>query len=191
MLNIIDDKNILFDGDDKLFKSYVADIEFYFEYGVGKSTQWVMENTNSKVIAIDSDQIWINNVSHTNYDYDRLNIIWADLGNLTDWGRPIGYKKRQNFSYYINAIWSFQKKADVILIDGRFRVACFLQSLLNSKIGSFIIFDDYNNRPCYHIVEEVLPLFEKCGRQSVFKVTDNYNKKLAKNLLKKFIYVFD
>ena len=55
----------------------------------------------------------------------------------------------------------------MVLIDGRFRVACFLFSLLNAKKDSIIIFDDYMNRSEYHVVEEVLPKYEKCGRQVV------------------------
>ena len=183
--------NILFDGDDELFKKHVSQSNFYFEYGVGKSTKWVIENTKSKVIAVDSDQKWINNVSNKNSFDERVKFIWVDLGKLTDWGRPISYNRRDNFISYINSVWTFDIKADVILIDGRFRVACFLYSLLNAKKGSFIFFDDYNNRPWYHIVEEVLPIYKKCGRQAIFIVTDTFNKGLARNLFEKFLYVFD
>ena len=88
-------------------------------------------------------------------------------------------------------MWTFNLKADVILIDGRFRVASFLFSLINAKEGSIIIFDDYMNRPHYHVVEEVLEVYENFGRQAVFKVPKVFNKKLAEELLKKFIYVMD
>ena len=184
-------KDILFDGDDELFKKYVSQSNFYFEYGVGKSTKWVIENTKSKVIAVDSDQKWINQVCSKNGFDERVKLIWVDLGKLTDWGRPISYNRRDNFISYINSVWAFDIKADVILIDGRFRVACFLYSLLNTKKGSFIFFDDYNNRPWYHIVEEVLPIYKKCGRQAIFIVTDTFNMGLARNLFEKFLYVFD
>jgi len=85
----------------------------------------------------------------------------------------------------------FKSQADVILIDGRFRVSCFLYSLINAKKDSIIIFDDYLNRPWYHIVEDVIPLYDKCGRQAVFKVPATFNKSLAQDLLSKFLYVFD
>ena len=191
MLEFEDNQNILFDGNDKLFKSYVTKSELYFEYGVGKSTKWILENTKSKIIAVDSSQNWIDKIGNNNSFKERIQTIWVDLGDLTDWGRPISYAKRDNFISYINSVWVFENKADVILIDGRFRVACFLYSLLNAKIGSFIFFDDYNNRPWYHIVEEVLPIYQKCGRQAIFNVTDTFNKRLAKSLLKNFVYVFD
>ena len=41
------DKKTLFDGDDYLFKKYLKNCKIYFEYGVGDSTIWVLENTSS------------------------------------------------------------------------------------------------------------------------------------------------
>ena len=180
----------LFDGDDKLFKSYLKNCKLYFEYGVGSSTRWVLENTNSKIIAVDTDKEWIDFVN-IKVESFRTKLIWVDLGDLTKWGRPNSYKYRNSFMDYIGGIWNFNKQADVILIDGRFRVACFLYSLMNSKTGSTIIFDDYFDRPWYHVIEEVISPQDKCGRQAVFKVTKVYDKKLTKNLLNKFLYVFD
>ena len=191
ILNLDDDKNILFDGDDEIFKKHVIESKFYFEYGVGKSTKWVLENTKSSIIAVDSDKKWIDRVCNKNSLNERIQTIWVDLGDLTDWGRPVSYNMRDNFITYINAVWGFKKRADIILIDGRFRVACFLYSLLNAKKGSLIFFDDYNNRPWYHIVEEVLPIYKKCGRQGVFRVTETFNKRLARDLFQKFLFVFD
>jgi hypothetical protein len=66
-----------------------------------------------------------------------------------------------------------------------------LYSLIHSRKDSIIIFDDYFNRPWYHIVEDVIPIHERCGRQAIFKVTDTYNKNLAQDLLINFLYVFD
>jgi hypothetical protein len=40
----------------------------------------------------------------------------------------------------------------VVLIDGRFRVACCLAVILNQKHVKWIIFDDYKSRPHYHVI---------------------------------------
>ena len=180
----------LFDGDDKLFKLYLKNCKLYFEYGVGASTRWVLANSNSNIIAVDTDKEWIDfvNIKVSNM---RVNLIWVNLGDLTKWGRPNSYKYRNSFIDYVSGVWNFKKQADVILIDGRFRVACFLYSLLHSKTGSVIIFDDYFDRSWYHIIEEVISLHDKCGRQAIFKVPKVYDKKLTLDLLNKFLYVFD
>ena len=181
---------ILFDGDDYLFKQYLINCNFYFEYGVGTSTSWVLKNTKSNIISVDTDKKWINTIDISNKG-SRIKLNWVNLGELGNWGRPKSYEYRGKFIDYISNVWSFNEKADVILIDGRFRVACFLYSLINGKINSIIIFDDYNNRPYYHIIEEIVPIYKICGRQALFKVPKHINLNLANNMLKKFIYVFD
>ena len=93
----------------------------------------------------------------------------------------------RRIKYYADS----ELKPDVILIDGRFRVASFLFSLMNAKEDSVIIFDDYMNRPHYHVVEEILEVYEYFGRQVIFKVPKVFNIQLAKELLQKFTYVFD
>ena len=99
----------------------------------------------------------------------RVKINWINLGDLENWGRPKSYEYRDHFIDYVSNVWNFNQKADVILIDGRFRVACFFYSLLNAKINSIIIFDDYIYRPHYHIAEEILPIYKICGRQAFLK----------------------
>ena len=184
------DEKTLFDGDDYLFKKYLKNCNIYFEYGVGDSTIWVLENTSSRIISVDTDKKWINKVDISK-NKKRININLINLGEIENWGRPKTYEYRKHFIDYISNVWTFNIKADVILIDGRFRVASFLFSLISAKEGSIIIFDDYTNRSHYHVVEEILEVYKKCGRQVVFKVPKVFNKHLAKELLQKFIYVMD
>ena len=180
----------LFDGDDYLFKQYLINCNIYFEYGVGASTHWVLENTKSKIISVDTDKNWINSIDISNKD-SRIKLNWINLGDLENWGRPKSYEYRDQFIDYISNVWNFKEKADVILIDGRFRVACFIYSLINAKVNSIIIFDDYFNRPYYHIIEDIVPVYKIDGRQAIFKVPKHINLSLAENMLCKFLYVFD
>ena len=58
------EKSILFRGKYKLFKSETENIDCYFEYGVGQSTLWILENTNAKIVAVDSDKRWIKKIKN-------------------------------------------------------------------------------------------------------------------------------
>ena len=40
------ENNVLFDGDDYLFKSLTSNVKTYFEYGCGKSTEYMYNNSN-------------------------------------------------------------------------------------------------------------------------------------------------
>lgn len=161
----------LFDGDDVLFKEQIQKVDTYGEYGCGESTKWVLKNTLARVIAVDTSQEWVEAVIKENQDNTvRLSIHCANLGEVGAWGRPIGYEKIDNFSEYTDYIWSHSIKPKLVLVDGRFRVCCFLTSLKFADEGTSIIFDDYTNRTHYHFVEKYVSRVTEYGRQCLFKV---------------------
>ena len=55
----------------------------------------------------------------------RVKFKWYDLGEIGEWGNPLSYDKHQNIPKYIESIWTENIKPDLVLIDGRFRIACF------------------------------------------------------------------
>ena len=86
--------------------------------------------------------------------------------------------------------WIYKNETpDLILIDGRFRVLCFLTSLKFSPKGTKILFDDYRDRQFYHIVEEFCPIIDRCGRQALFESTNEVKEKITDELLLSFYNV--
>lgn len=131
-------KKELFDGDDELFKEIVKTCQCYGEYGCGQSTLWVAANTSASIYSVDSSQVWVNKVKDSAIDKNRVNIAWIDVGEVGEWGRPLGYGERESFNQYTDWIWSQSIRPDCVLVDGRFRVACFLTSLLKAEVGTTI-----------------------------------------------------
>jgi hypothetical protein len=174
------DDNWLFDGSDEMFKRHVAGINVYGEYGVGLSTMWILRETDAIVHSVDTDRRWVASVRPDYDDRIRLHAKYCDVGLVQDWGWPANYAKRDNFQTYTSAWWVDGIKPDLVLIDGRFRVCCFLTSLKYAKLGTKIIFDDYFNRPQYHLVEEYLKPVEKCNRQALFVKTSDTDLDMAK-----------
>jgi len=192
IINLIKGKDFLFDGDDLIFKQVIQKTDYYGEYGVGKSTIWAVNNTRVKrIFAVDTSKDWIekvqSNVSRTN----TLMAEWVDLGRLAKWGRPVDYSKRENILNYVKSIWQYEQKPQLILIDGRFRVACFLYSLATGAPNTKIIFDDYMDRPHYHLVEEFVKPIETCGRQCMFVIPKNLEKDKIINLMHQFLFVME
>ena len=157
------DKGVIFDGDDRLFKEILSNTKIYGEYGCGNSTKWVLENTNAIVKSVET-------VEEIAKKYDGVHYV--NVGPITGWGRPESYEFRDKFVEYTYWIWQ-DDKPDTVLVDGRFRVCCFLSSLKYADTGTKIIFDDYINYPVYHIVEKFVKREEECGRQCLFIVPDN------------------
>lgn len=109
-------------------------------------------------------------------DSARFKIEWVDIGPLGRWGSPLTFASRKNFKAYADSIWRHEEKPDLVLIDGRFRVACLFVSLLNANVGTKILFDDYLGRPKYHVVEEVLKPVRFCGRQALFVKESEFDR---------------
>lgn len=158
----------LFEGEGESFKKLAVKATVYGEYGVGESTMWVAENTEARIIAVETDRTWVERVQQSMPRDSE--IIHADLGPVGDFGRPLTYQKLDDFSDYFEGIWRQDAKPDLVLIDGRFRVACFLTCLLMSEDSTFIIFDDYKDRSHYHVVERVIAPIAVSGRQAIFQV---------------------
>lgn len=179
----------LFDGDDLLFKKEISTIDTYGEYGVGETTIWAYKNTQVNIISVDTSLVWIEKVKSNIQESKRVDIGWIDLGELKRWGQPISYDKKEFIYDYVKFIWSKKTKPQLVLIDGRFRVCCFLYSLMQASPGTKIIFDDYAKRPHYHIVEDFIKPTEIYGRQGLFIVPKNLDYKNIKKTVSKFLYV--
>lgn len=181
----------LFDGDDALFKQLVSKASCYGEYGVGLSTEWVMDSTEIPIIGVDSSHAWIEHVQLRYPGSTRLDLRFVDVGPVGDWGTPISYERRHHFPRYPRALWDLGISPDLVLIDDRFRVACLITSLLRGTPGVKIIFDDYVPRPRYHVVEELVKPLELTARQALFEVPPRVDRDVAQRMLSEFQMVLD
>lgn len=121
-----------------------------------------------------------------------VDLVVVDVGPVEEWGRPVGYSCRGMFRSYFESyarnddgIWP-----DLVLIDGRFRVACFLSTLRVAPIGTRILFDDYKYRAHYHLVEEWVKPVDFCGEQALF-IVDSFDQSGLDEEIERFAYVMD
>jgi hypothetical protein len=183
----------LFDGDDGLFKELLVEAKTYAEYGCGASTAWVFKHCECHILSVDSSEIWLQNVQASCGDSPRLGLHFADVGTVGDWGWPLNYDKHENFGDYTDWIWQQALTPDIVLVDGRFRVCCFLTALLHARQGTRIMFDDYTNRAHYHIVERFLKPVQTCARQALFVVPNRseLDVKEVAAFIDRFRFVFE
>ena len=95
-------------------------------------------HSSARNLAGDSSPVWIAKVREATADQaERITIEAIDLGELGDWGYPTTYHHRHRFRDYVHSPWRHGSvKPDLLLIDGRFRVACFLHCLLAAEAGT-------------------------------------------------------
>src|SRR5690606_32007659 len=97
-------------------------------------------------------------------------IYSVDLGETGKWAKLKNSSRWRDFHQYPLRVWGedFFKEPDVILIDGRFRTACFITAYLKVTKPTIVLFDDYVNRDYYHIVEKLVKPTDFIGRMARF-----------------------
>lgn len=174
------------------FKKTVSNSNCYLEYGSGGSTIFAANVAKvPSIISVESDKKWNENVkSSIDNSLSNLHIEHCDIGEVLDWGHPKNKNNVDNFWQYSFQPWDTASKSslipDTVLIDGRFRVCSFLTSLLCSRQGTILLFDDYFDRPYYFVIEEICPLQERHGRMGVFISNTNYSYKNLCRMIAKY-----
>ena len=131
------------------------------EYGSGGSTILAALH-NKKVITTESSSAWLIELMGT---YKERNLpgdiipVFSDIGETKAWGHPKDDEKWRQWPSYAVRAWHFCEdnniQPDLVLVDGRFRVACFIASCVNTEKPIRILFDDYIGRDYYHVVEKI------------------------------------
>lgn len=183
---------ILFEGRDEIFKEAARTSKAYVEYGCGESTIWMDRNCEARIFSVDTSLDWVESIT-AELKSEAHRIRWVDCGPVGDWGKPETSNKKDNFLAYATMPWEVQPESDLVLIDGRFRVLCFMACYLHGPAKARIIFDDYTQRKRYHIVEELLPAKERNTRQAMFMLPekDARDYDMADRIIEEYRYYID
>lgn len=155
----------------------------YLEYGTGGSTVLAASLDVGTLIAVESDRDWLTLVRDRldlPADTARRFLLHADIGPTKALGYPVSAAHWQRYRTYAMMPWTLCRQRglvpDLVLVDGRFRVACFLASLLHARPGCAILFDDYAERPYYHTVTRFLPRPRMIDRMAEFAVPPAFDR---------------
>lgn len=145
------------------------------EYGSGGSTALAAGMPGKTVLSVESDPAWACMIeAHvaTIQRADRVVLRHVDIGPVRRWGAPSSRAHAPFFHLYPLAIWSDPefRHPDVVLIDGRFRPACFAAVAMKIERKVTVLFDDYRNRPHYAGVERLARPVELVGRMARFEL---------------------
>jgi hypothetical protein len=170
---------------------------YFVEYGSGGSTRFI-GNLCSHLVTVESDRIFLNAVVNLGENAANIDYLYANLGPTKSFGQPYRvlwplFKKKR--STYAETPWIFlgeNNEVDAVFIDGRFRVNCFLQTVLRNKTKNYgILIDDYFKRGEYSVLEDITNKPERVGDAAFFQIDkDNVNLSLALELVQIYKYDF-
>ena len=167
----------------ELYKKYIASAKIYLEFGSGGSTIAALINTEGKIYSVESSKEWIDQMNRSykiiteSKKSGRLALIHANIGPTGGWGIPINENSKSElflkYSQEVFEKYPDAKLSDVVLIDGRFRVACFLNTLLNTKLDTIIMIHDFWNRANYHIIKNFINIVDGADTLMICKRNGN------------------
>jgi hypothetical protein len=177
----------------KTFDGFVRCAGRYVEFGSGASTVLAAALVADWVIAFDSSRGWLDRVAQAcNERKTRLKptLSHVDIGKVGDWGFPKDEASRDRWPHYHASMWDDPRlaEADLYLIDGRFRTACFAQVLLRCSDRAFIAFHDYASRPYYHGIAAVAREVVRVNDLSIFMRPAGFDRELAQRLIADHAY---
>ncbi len=155
--------------------SAYAKARVVLEYGSGGSTVLAGELPGKVVFSVESDQAWAKAMTDwfmANPPVSPVHLHWVDIGPTKEWGAPATDKGWRRYHHYPLSIWDRAdfRHPDVVLIDGRFRLACLLTVLYRITEPLVVLFDDYRDRAIYHRIEEIVAPSAMIGRMARFEL---------------------
>lgn len=173
----------LAENDKLMFYKYLEKSRTYFEYGSGGSTyQATLRENITKMYSVESDSQWhnklktiLNNNNKVCFIYNEMDTQPNNLGYPGPKSTEIQCKTYSEHILLLNE--NERKNIDLVLIDGRFRVACCLKSFQAINNECLIAFDDFLDRPHYHIVLNYFDIVEKTqdNRMVILKKKEGIN----------------
>lgn len=152
-----------------------AQAQVILEYGSGGSTELAASLPGKLVISVESDRAWARDIRkklRASLALSPSIVHFVDIGRTGTWGRAVDSSGWQRYHEYPNSVWDapFFREPDVVLVDGRFRTACLMTVMMRTRKPVTVLFDDYLNRPRYHLVEEIAPPLAIIGRMAEFRI---------------------
>jgi hypothetical protein len=133
-----------------LLETNLTQDSVYLEYGAGGSTLFAVKRAG-RVISVETDRQWLRAVTSSMTAAEAANCesIGVDIGATKGLGYPIisspTSSRLRKWRSYVEAPWnSHREHVDLVLIDGRFRVACTVRTLTRVADGTLIVLDDFN-----------------------------------------------
>ncbi len=154
----------------ELFRQIFIGKKSAVEYGCGGSTALALELGVQEIWSIDSNLDWLDKIrQHPSTApavlANKLNLLHIDLGPTAKWGFPADKSKVGNWPLYAAKVWGDlgekSQDIDIVLVDGRFRVACVLAALVFARPDALIVVHDFT-RDSYQAVHEFCTVAALC-----------------------------
>jgi len=178
------------------FKTELSNCSILLEYGSGASTLVAIRRV-PVVVSVENDPAFFLAVrSRANLAIGQFYPVFVNTGQIGRWGEPLSRKRTRfrlwQWRRYVVAPWRLIEKMrlspDLVFVDGRFRVACTLESLLRLPANSQcrFLFDDFEQfGDAYFPILDFVQDVERHGRAISFRRASNLDEEGCRAVLAK------
>lgn len=170
---------LLTENERLFFLLILATSKKYLEFGMGGSTLLAFNTLSiEKIVSVEHNFDWFKRISEfngiKNEERKRIFLEYIDLGKLIK-NRPLKQNIKKFSDYSSLVFQKFENDYDFVFIDGMFRVACVLQTILNCKKDTKILIHDINYQIKYHIVYKYLEVIYSIDTMVLFCIKKYIN----------------
>lgn len=175
-------------NDEAMFYKYLKKCNNYFEFGSGGSTFQAANSSNIvKIFSVESDRSWHDKLKSVLKDKSNIQYLYNEMDTKPNTlGNPGPSATTEQKKAYSDKIYSISDQIDLILIDGRFRVACCLKCYNEINDDCVILFDDFLHRKHYHVVLDYYKIVEKTSDNIMVVLRKKPGLKIPACLIKKY-----
>lgn len=165
---------------DELFLTKLASAEQYLEYGAGSSTLAAVR-IGCPTVTVESDPSFLTAIQRrceavcVSESRAPCRFLLGDIGPTGPWGKPVfpSIRRAKRWRNYALAPWSElgrDFRADVVLVDGRFRVASALAvARYQLDVEWTVLVDDFVGRSEYAPIADFAEFVGARGRMAEFR----------------------
>lgn len=171
-------------------------VRTYLEFGAGDSTEMALQVPGlEKIRTVESDPAFMESwlAQHPEVkdqvEHNRFQVRVPDLGPVREWSIPTDRRFRSQWPDYVKAGWEGGFQPELVLVDGRFRVACCLEALLSQPTSVRLLIHDFPFRPQYHILLPFFQIENAVDRLYQLEPRPDADLGLARRILDRFLYL--
>lgn len=179
-----------------VLRSHIDAARHYLEFGAGESTVYAASSSGPESVdSVESSLEFLQENLLTKpsvraaLEAGRLRFHRVDLGETGMWGSPKDERRAHLWPNYSLAVFDQPVEFDLVLVDGRFRVACALASLLSTPADARIMIHDFCNRPYYHTVLDYFDIEHSVDTLVVLRKKEGFDSERATAMLHTYQYL--
>ena len=178
-----------------LFTKYLQEQKVVIEFGAGGSTGLAIKTEVKQLYTVESDLEFIKKLQEYTLiqkavEEGQVQFFHINIGPVRAWGFPRDQSLQENWPKYYLDIWKeVSQPIDLVFIDGRFRVACALQSLSHINKNTKVIMHDFWDRPFYHDVLKFFDPIESADTLVVLQPKSTIDHHLLSPMIEQYKYI--